>query len=416
MKARIHRGAQEVGGSCVELKADSGELLVLDLGLPLESTDPRNEPMPAVEGLESGGSSDLLGVVVTHGHPDHYGLLDRASPEVPVFMGKATEGILAQAKFFTSFGLAKPADGYLADRRELKIGPFSVTPYLVDHSAFDAYALLVEADGDRLLYSGDIRAHGRKAGSFDRMVKDPPADIDTLLLEGTMVGRPPSDTYLENEEEVEERCAEVFSSTPGAALALYSAQNIDRLVSVFRAAKQSDRQLVIDLYGAGVAAATGYSSIPQASWEGVRVYVPQAQRVKVKRSGEFERVNRLGKARIYVEEMAADPSQWVITSRASMLAELGMAGVLGGAAALWMMWPGYLKGEAGGRTRKELTRWGLSPEVVHCSGHAGTADLQRFAKAIDALRLVPIHTDHPDEFAPLFNRVNPQENGSWWQV
>ena len=44
----------------------------------------------------------------------------------------------------------------------IEIGPFRITPQLVDHSAFDAYALLVEADGKRVYYSGDFRAHGRK--------------------------------------------------------------------------------------------------------------------------------------------------------------------------------------------------------------------------------------------------------------
>ena len=38
----------------------------------------------------------------------------------------------------------------LSDRKALQIGPFIVTPYLVDHSAYDAYALLIEAGGRRL--------------------------------------------------------------------------------------------------------------------------------------------------------------------------------------------------------------------------------------------------------------------------
>ncbi|MDQ3380849.1 MAG: hypothetical protein M3546_11125 [Actinomycetota bacterium] len=35
--------------------------------------------------------------------------------------------------------------GLLADRKPFELGPFKTTPFLVDHSAFDAYALLVEA-------------------------------------------------------------------------------------------------------------------------------------------------------------------------------------------------------------------------------------------------------------------------------
>lgn len=31
----IHRGAKQIGGSCVELQASSGERILLDLGMPL---------------------------------------------------------------------------------------------------------------------------------------------------------------------------------------------------------------------------------------------------------------------------------------------------------------------------------------------------------------------------------------------
>ena len=66
----------------------------------------------------------------------------------------------------------------------MNLGPFTITPYLVDHSAFDAYSLLVEAAGRRLFYSGDFRAHGRKARLFEQLVADPPA-ADVMLMEGT---------------------------------------------------------------------------------------------------------------------------------------------------------------------------------------------------------------------------------------
>ena len=51
------------------------------------------------------------------------------------------------------------ARSHLRDLVPLRLGPFTVTPYLVDHSAFDSYAVLVEVAGRRLFYSGDVRAH-----------------------------------------------------------------------------------------------------------------------------------------------------------------------------------------------------------------------------------------------------------------
>jgi mRNA degradation ribonuclease J1/J2 len=54
-----------------------------------------------------------------------------------------------------------------------RIGAFSVTPYLMDHSAFDSYGFLVCGGGKSVFYSGDFRGHGRKAGLLDRLVKSP---------------------------------------------------------------------------------------------------------------------------------------------------------------------------------------------------------------------------------------------------
>lgn len=227
MKARIHRGAAEVGGSCVELQA-AGELLLLDAGLPLDGSGAADARLP-----DSALRGDPLALLVSHSHPDHFGLIEELHRTVPVHMGNAAAKILRTAAFYTDRPPPR-VDHYLAAGRSISIGPFRVTPYLVDHSAYDAYALLVEAEDRRLLYSGDLRAHGRKPGAFTRLLERPPRDVDVMLLEGTTVGRGRGDGL--SEKEVEERCVEAFKATEGMALACYSPQNVDRLVTVYRAA------------------------------------------------------------------------------------------------------------------------------------------------------------------------------------
>jgi len=77
----------------------------------------------------------------------------------------------------------------ICDGMSISLGPFIITPYLVDHSAYDAYAIQIEADGKKLFYSGDFRGHGRKRKLLDRLVAHPPVKIDTLLMEGTTLSR-----------------------------------------------------------------------------------------------------------------------------------------------------------------------------------------------------------------------------------
>ena len=411
MRVCIHRGAREIGGSCVEVEHD-GARLVLDAGLPLDVERRDDERLPPVAGLADGDPS-IVGLVVSHGHPDHYGLVAKVHPDVPVYIGEATQRILREALFFTRGGADLHAAGHLADRASVTLGPFTVTPYLVDHSAFDAYALLVEAGGKRLLYSGDLRAHGRKAALFERLLREPPAAVDVLLLEGTNIrddGTPPP----LGERDVEERCVALFRSTVGMVLAAYSAQNIDRLVTLYRAARRSGRFLVLDLYAATMARAPGRDTIPQFDWDSVCVFVPLSQRVNVKQAREFERVAWVRGHRLFAEDLAGRAGDLVMTFRGSMATELDRAGCLDGAHAVWSMWRGYLEEPSGVTLRDWLAARHLPLSVLHSSGHARVADLQRLAAAIDAREVVPVHTRQSGRYAGLFANVREHPNGQWW--
>jgi ribonuclease J len=177
MKVRNHRGTNEIGGTCIEVE-HGGARIVLDLGLPLDA-EPEDVPTPAVPGLVEKDDS-LLAIVASHPHLDHYGLVHRARLEVPALVGEAAWRILRAAAPFVRSG--PPLGGrkvhFISDRMPVRIGPFTITPYLVDHSAYDAYAFHIEAGGRGVFYSGDFRAHGRKAvliiQALDRRAQDPP--------------------------------------------------------------------------------------------------------------------------------------------------------------------------------------------------------------------------------------------------
>lgn len=354
-----------------------------------------------------------MGLVLSHAHLDHYGLLDQVQAKVPTFAGQATARILREAAFFSPAGAELDLAGVLADRVPLRIGPFTVTPRLADHSAYDAYTVVVEAGGRRLLYTGDLRAHGRKR-SFAQLLADPPG-VDAVLLEGTRIGRS-SAGETTSEAGVEERLVELAVGTPGALLVFSAAQNIDRLVSAYRASRRSTRTLVVDLYTASMARATGRPTIPQPGFSDLRVYVPQRQRVLVKRSGQVERVQGIGGARLFMEKIVSTPSQFVLLAQASTLPELAKAGALADAAAVWSMWHGYLKQPSGRRLVTRLADADVALSHVHASGHAGEQDLRKLAHALAPARMVPIHTAAPERYAETFERVVPQPDGHWWEV
>jgi ribonuclease J len=415
MKARIHRGAHEVGGNCIELEAQ-GSRVVLDLGRPLGAPPDADVPLPAVPGL-LGGDPSLVGLLISHPHLDHCGLVGGVAPTVPVFLGAAATRILQESAFFTPSGLVLKPSGFLCHRESLQIGPFQVTSYLNDHSAFDAYSVLIEADGRRLFYTGDLRGHGRKAALFEELLRQPPKDVEVLLMEGTHISPETDGSELgPSESDVENACVETFRASKGMVLAMYSPQNVDRLVTVYRAAIRSGRILVMDLYTAAIAAATGRETIPQASWDRVRVYLPKSQRAKVVREQAFERTNAVRDARIYPEELSSRRSDLVMLFRLSMARELEAANCLSGASAVWSMWPGYLREASGEALKAFLGRHGIPMAIHHASGHAFIPDLKRLVDSLAPRRVVPIHTFGGDRFGKFFPRVESHADGEWWEV
>ncbi len=413
MRVCIHRGTQEVGGTCIEIES-GGKRIVLDVGLPLDAKDSKVS-LPHVKGFREHEPS-LLAVVISHPHQDHYGLAKYLLPDTPMIMGAAGERILKAASLFTPAGVAFQRVCHLEHRVSLSVGPFTLTPFLNDHSAYDAYSLLIEADGQRLFYSGDLRGHGRKARIFQQFLKSPPTNIDVLLMEGTTIGRVGVAKRFPTERELEPCFVEHMRQAPGLALVWASAQNIDRLVTIFKACKKSGRQLVIDMYTAEILRATGNPKLPQGNWDGIKVFLPQSQKRQILKAKLFNLADSYKPARIYPEQLADQPSRSAMLFRPSMRRDLEKAACLKGAHVIYSLWPGYLKRKEQQPFLDWLTSHHIPLTECHTSGHASLLDLQAFAQAINPKMLVPIHSFETKRFKEFFDRVEQKEDGKWWEV
>lgn len=409
MKVRIHRGANEIGGSCVEVES-SGQRILIDAGMPLNLPATVSPSLPQLE------ASSLCAVLISHPHQDHYGLLPWLPP-VPVAMGATARRILkTAAPFLRQRPLALDGPDFV-HRQAMRIGPFRVTPYLVDHSAYDAYALLIEADGRRLFYSGDIRMHGRKRGLVEQLIASPPTDIAALLLEGTTLGRIGQEARPLSESDLEDEFKRVFEATAGLALVHTSGQNIDRLVTIFRACIKANRTLVVDLYTAQILEATGNPQIPQTDWHKMALAIPQRQRIQIKRNGWFDALSRHSSNRIYVgRHISKNPEKYALVFRSLWKPDLNQAGCLTGACLIHSQWKGYLKEPAFLDIDGWRQRHGMPFHQIHTSGHASPQDLRRFALAMAPEVLVPIHSAAPERFEEIYPNVAMHSDGEWWAV
>jgi ribonuclease J len=139
-------------------------------------------------------------------------------PGIPVYASRGTLAILEVNRIFLGES-AQPADlRPLPDDEPLRIGSLTVTGIPVDHSAFDSRALLVEADGQKLVYSGDLRAHGRTGFRFEKLLADPRLQQpDWLLIEATTRGVGDQGHGLRSEQEVEDELVALAQAGPASS-------------------------------------------------------------------------------------------------------------------------------------------------------------------------------------------------------
>jgi len=417
----IHRGTHEIGGSCVELCSNSGNTrLIVDIGMPLVNADRSpfdwgihrkstlselyiEKILPAVNGLYENDQPAVTAVLLSHAHLDHYGFLQFVHPDIPIYMSLGTKALTEVSNAFLNTSVKFENVKTFEMWKPFQIGEFTITPYLMDHSAPDATAFLIEVDGQRIFYTGDFRGHGRKSVLLDRITKDPPPDINYLIMEGSMLGR--NEGLFPDETSVEQAIYELILSHKGLSYVFTSSQNLDRLVSIYRAARRSGRTLVIDLYTAFVLDKLGIisKSIPQFGWEGIRVLYSYYHAQKL---ADLDRslLYKYKKSKIEFEEILDNPGDKILLAKDSRYFRNIISKLKDHtqATAVFSMWHGYLENN---NLSQFLEEKGIKLTEIHTSGHAYVSQLQMLAEALKPRWIIPIHTFYPERFKEMFANV-----------
>ena len=413
MELTIHRGAQQIGGNCLEIRYGDSAILV-DVGLPLDSRDDKpletNEPKPLFHNIRY-GRKRIDGVLLSHAHLDHYGLAGLLPEEIPIYCGQATAGLIGITARISREKRTPPLFHTFQTGKVFRIGPFSIQPYLVDHSAFDAHAFLISAGGKYLFYTGDFRSHGRKAGTIERLMKNPPK-VDVMVIEGTMLGPRSQEAHL-TEKQLEEEFLRVINETAGIVLVTAAGQNIDRLVTIYKAAKRARRRFVIDFYTAEILEKLGkYARVPQPSWPGVRVCYPQrlARWFEFRRLGDIlERQRPYGISWRAIKKIE---DRTVMLTRPGFLPDIQEHLALDNATWIYSMWPGYMhKSDAFDELRAYLKEKAARMEILHTGGHTTVPDLVKLVDAVKPGMVIPIHSGHPEMLREHLTNVRVVNDG-----
>ncbi len=429
----IHRGTHEIGGNCVEIATDSTRI-ILDVGMPLFDADRKQfddgvlqgksvdellkeKTLPNVPGLFAAGPA-IDAIFLSHAHMDHTGFLPYTRPEIPVCATTGTSKMMSAGGMFAG-QVEIPWERHrkLVPCETMPIGDMQVTAFSVDHSAYGSVAFLIEVGGKTVLYSGDIRLHGRKTGMAKTLLaamKD--KAVDVLLMEGTLLGS--SQPNGVNEYELEKEIREHVNSTNGLVLASFSPQHVDRLVGFIKAAQRTHRTFVADVYTAYILhlieSETG--TPPPIKSKGIRIFYPQYFRSTFEQK-KLQTIHDMFLAdEITLDEIQSEPAKHLMVFRASML-DSDFGGTLpSGSRCLFSRWEGYLDQPDWQIVRKAIDDAGGDLIHIHTSGHAFFEDIQEFVKEIDPGKIVPIHTFEPKALGDHFDNVVVIEDGDTLEV
>lgn len=424
MELTIHRGSHEIGGTCIELESMNSRIL-LDFGMPLvdqdrepfDSNQVKNKSkehllnsgtLPQIEGLYVGEDPEIDAILLSHPHQDHYGLLSYVNPEISVYMSKGCKILVETSHYFGQTDCRLDNTKTVESWKPFKVADLRITPYLVDHSGFDSLAFLIEADGKKIFYSGDFRGHGRKAKLFENLIKRPPRDIDYLILEGSMIGREPG--QYKTEADIEKAFEELFKAKTPYFLAC-SSQNIDRLVSAYRACLKTGRIFVIDPYTAYILDRLRDVSprLPQHDWRNIRIFF--APNSYTKRMAEDKSLFKFRSAKITVAEIIEQKDRLIIKDNFLVRSFFLKSKKFTDAKLIYSMWEGYLQD-----IKPFWERYRIPILKVHGSGHAYIEDLKKFVSSIKPRQIIPNHTFHPDRYKEIFEGFDVVEQKDGQQV
>ncbi|MCF6096347.1 exonuclease [Thermovorax subterraneus] len=444
------------------------DLLALDILPPLEGLYRTDLEYPGVWGRYSSHpryrKTEVQGILLSHAHYDHCGHLSYVREDVPVITS-LTAAVICKALQDTGGGNRLQEICYINPREfkdgllqtghykstafkqrrykilgkdfipesacifwenydhsrklecckleaggsEAKIGDFTVKIWPVDHSIPGASAFGIKTSEGWIIYTGDLRLHGKNAGLTRRFFEEA-AKLEpvALICEGTH----PETEKPVTEEEVAANCFDVVSKAGGLVVADFGPRNVERLLSFLDIAGKTGRQLVLtakDVYLLEALKAAEEDGVPDPHADGrIRMYVKPKSCIDKWEAALLERMP-IDKT-VTAEDIKKDPGSYVLCfSYYDFHAFLdiqpeGGTYIYSSSEAFdeemlidhqrVRNWIDYFGFELYGTLGRDRERSGF-----HASGHIHGPGIEEMVETIKPKVLIPVHTEEREFFS-----------------
>lgn len=223
--------------------------IVVDCGVTFAGpSQPGIELIMADPTFLEDNADDVLALVLTHSHEDHYGAVLDLWPafDRPVYATDFTAAMLS----------AKRAADDIVDNVTLRrmvvgqpfrVGPFTIEAINVAHSIPESCALAITTSAGRVIHTGDWKLDPNPVGAAptdERRFRELGAEgiPVALVCDSTNALK---DGQSPSEDEVAATLAALIADAPHRVALTTFASNVGRVISIARAAEKAGRQVVM---------------------------------------------------------------------------------------------------------------------------------------------------------------------------
>lgn len=240
-------GLGEIGKNMMVLEYGD-DILIIDSGIMFPKQDMLGVDfvIPNTKYLED-NKHRIQAIIITHGHEDHIGAIPYILSRIgdpPLYATKLTKGLIETK--MKEFNTKRPNISIIKPGDKIKLGPFEVEPFRVNHSIPDGVGFAIRTPVGLIVHSGDFKFDhtpvDKEVTDFGSLAGFAKEGVLVLLSDSTNVEIP---GYTMSEKTVGETVDRIFERAKGRVIISSFASLINRVQQSINSAIKYKRRVLI---------------------------------------------------------------------------------------------------------------------------------------------------------------------------
>lgn len=245
-------GLEEIGRNMAIFEYND-KVVIIDMGIQFPEADMPGIDyiIPNVSYLTENKHKEIVGVIITHGHMDHFGAIPHLMPKLgnpPMYATRLTKGMILKRQ--SDYPEAGPITvNEFAKEDTLNLKPFKLEFFHVNHNIPDSVGVMVHSPAGTVMHTGDFKFDHSPVGDYPadmrRIVSLGTQGIDVIMSDSTNAESP---GYTISESVVQRNLDDIIKNVDGRVIAATFGSLTSRIQQLVNIAERYGRRIALDGY------------------------------------------------------------------------------------------------------------------------------------------------------------------------